>query len=101
MDIRHVIARRLGFLMSCTPSLDTQMKLAARTGIGQTTIGRIRRGEVNATADNIKRIADAFGTPVGYLFGEGLPRSGVQFLGEVGDPTLDAEWQQMQREGRA
>lgn len=67
---KSVVARKLTELMQAYPDLGTQMKLAAKTGIGQTTIGRIRRGEVNATADNLKRIADAFGVPVGFLYDE-------------------------------
>lgn len=56
--------------MKAIPRLGTQQKLAQKTGLGQTTIGRIRRGEVNATADNLRAIADAFGVDVGYLYGE-------------------------------
>ncbi|EML1595559.1 helix-turn-helix domain-containing protein [Burkholderia cenocepacia] len=67
---KDIVGKRLAALMDRSPTLGTQQKLAARTGIGQTTIGRIRRGEVNATADNIKRIADAFGVAVSYLYGE-------------------------------
>lgn len=67
---KDIVGKRLAALMDRSPALGTQQKLAARTGIGQTTIGRIRRGEVNATADNIKRIADAFGVAVSYLYGE-------------------------------
>lgn len=67
---KDIVGKRLTALMERSPALGTQQKLASRTGIGQTTIGRIRRGEVNATADNIKRIADAFGVAVSYLYGE-------------------------------
>ncbi len=67
---KDTLGKRLTELMNRAPALNTQMKVASRTGIGQTTIGRIRRGEVNATADNIKRIAEAFGVPVSYLYGE-------------------------------
>ncbi|WKZ84195.1 helix-turn-helix domain-containing protein [Ralstonia pickettii] len=67
---KDIVARQLSSLMEAFPPLGTQQKLAKRTGIGQTTIGRIRRGEVNATADNIKRIAEAFSVPVSYLYGE-------------------------------
>lgn len=67
---KEIVARKLSELMEAFPDLGTQMKLAKRTGIGQTTIGRIRRGEVNATADNLQRIAAAFGMPVGFLYDE-------------------------------
>lgn len=65
-----IVGRQLTKLMEGHSLLNTQQKLAAKTGIGQTTIGRIRRGEVNATADNIKAIADAFNVPVSYLYDE-------------------------------
>lgn len=74
---RQIVAERLDGLMKATPSLGTQMKVAKKTGIGQTTIGRIRRGEVNATSENLKAIADAFGVTIGYLHGEELS-SGIQ-----------------------
>ncbi len=67
---KEIVAEQLDLLMKQNPHLGTQMKLANKTGIGQTTIGRIRRGEVNATAENLRAIADAFGVPVGFLYGE-------------------------------
>lgn len=65
---KDIVAERLDYLMNSYPHLGTQMKLAKKTGIGQTTIGRIRRGEVNATAENLRAIATAFDVPVGFFF---------------------------------
>ena len=65
---KDIVAERLDYLMKSNPQLGTQMKLAKKTGIGQTTIGRIRRGEVNATAENLRTIASAFDVPVGFFF---------------------------------
>lgn len=65
---KDIVAERLDYLMKSHPNLGTQMKLAKKTGIGQTTIGRIRRGEVNATAENLRAIATAFDVPVGFFF---------------------------------
>lgn len=65
---KDIVAERLDYLMKSNPRLGTQMKLAKKTGIGQTTIGRIRRGEVNATAENLRTIASAFDVPVGFFF---------------------------------
>ncbi|EEO27839.1 LexA family protein [Oxalobacter paraformigenes] len=67
---KEIVAEQLDLLMKQNPHLGTQMKLAKKTGIGQTTIGRIRRGEVNATAENLRAIADAFSVTVGFLYGE-------------------------------
>lgn len=65
---KDIVAERLDYLMKSHPQLGTQMRLAKKTGIGQTTIGRIRRGEVNATAENLSTIASAFDVPVGFFF---------------------------------
>lgn len=65
---KDIVAERLDYLMKSRATLGTQMKLAKKTGIGQTTIGRIRRGEVNATAENLRAIATAFDVPVGFFF---------------------------------
>lgn len=59
--LRTVLARRLRELMDATPALDTQMKIAARSGIAQSTVGRILRGDVAVTLDNVEALADAFG----------------------------------------
>lgn len=69
--IAVTIARVLDGLMKADAELGSQQKLGKKTGIGQTTIGRIRRGEQNATVENLKAIADAFGISVGQLCGEG------------------------------
>lgn len=69
-EAKDIVASRLDALMNSHPEFGSQQKLAKKTGIGQTTIGRIRRGEVNATADNLQSIADAFRVPISYLFGE-------------------------------
>jgi len=64
---RPEIGERLRKLMEDTPNLSTQMAIAKRTGIGQTTVGRILRGEVDPSAENMRKIADAFKTTVEYL----------------------------------
>lgn len=59
--LKEVLAQRLRALMAATPSLDTQVKLAQRSGVAQSTIGRILRAEVGATLDVIESVAQAFG----------------------------------------
>jgi transcriptional regulator with XRE-family HTH domain len=56
------------YLMSIREDLNSQPKLAARAGVGQTTCGRIIRGEVAPQADNLKKIADAFDCEVSFLY---------------------------------
>lgn len=67
---KEIVAKQLDKLMDAVPALGTQQALAKKSGVGQTTIGRIRRGEVNPTSENMKAIADAFGVPVGYFYEE-------------------------------
>src|SRR5260363_178275 len=67
MLIGKVLATNLARLMAERPDLNTQIKVAKKSGIGQTTVGRILRNEVSATADNIEAIACAFGLSVGEL----------------------------------
>ena len=54
------MAQRLRALMDATPALDTQMKISARSGIAQSTVGRILRGDVAVTLDNVEALAKAF-----------------------------------------
>lgn len=90
---KTIVGRQLSKLMEAHPNLGTQQKLADKTGIGQTTIGRIRRGEVNATADNLKTIANAFGVPVSFLYDEPenlLYPGGIQkFHGDLDENVID------------
>jgi transcriptional regulator with XRE-family HTH domain len=59
-DIRRAVAVNLTRLMAAVPHLSTQEKLAARTGLGAGTIGRVRKAEVAATVDTLDAIARAF-----------------------------------------
>lgn len=67
---KTVVGRKLTELMEAFPNLGTQRAVAAKTGIASSTIGRIRRGDVNATAENLRAIAAAFGVPVSFLYDE-------------------------------
>lgn len=67
---RPEIGERLRKLMEETPLLSTQMAISKLTGIGQTTIGRILRGEVDPSAENMRKIAGAFKTTVEYLLAD-------------------------------
>jgi transcriptional regulator with XRE-family HTH domain len=60
MPVEQILAANLSALMGGHPEFASQMKLSKATGVGQTTIGRIRRGEGAATIDNVYKIAKAF-----------------------------------------
>lgn len=70
-DTRRAVAANLTRLMDATSGLSTQEKLAARTGLGAGTIGRVRKAEVAATVDTLDAIAAAFRIRVCDLVGAG------------------------------
>lgn len=61
MEIRKLLARRLRDLMDSRPDLDTQTKVAQRSGVGQSTIQRLLACEQAATVDMLAKISKAFG----------------------------------------
>lgn len=62
------LGKNIAALMAAVPELGSQPLLAARSGLAQSTIGRILRGEVDPTAGNLRKIAKAFGVPVETLY---------------------------------
>lgn len=64
------VGRNIAALMERKPELGSQPLLAKRTGIAQSTVGRILRGESNATSHNLKAIAEAFGIEVDLLYAD-------------------------------
>lgn len=62
------VGRNLNALMERTPELNSQTALHRATGIAQSTIGRIARGDSNATSGNLKKIADAFGVDLSIFY---------------------------------
>lgn len=62
------VALNLASLMAVRPDVSSQLSLARKSGVGQTTIGRILRGEVDPQAENLKKLADALDCDVSVLF---------------------------------
>jgi len=54
-------SRAIAGLMSSSRYLKTQTALARKSGVAQSTIGRILRGEVNPQSENLERLAKSFG----------------------------------------
>lgn len=75
MSARQVLARNLTVLMTAYPEIGSQKLLFKSTGVTTSTIGRIRRGEVSATLDNIEALAKAFKITVGDLLNPSLPET--------------------------
>jgi transcriptional regulator with XRE-family HTH domain len=63
------IGKNIQSLMALSTELHSQPLLAKKSGVSQSTIGRIIRGEVSPSADNLKRIADALGVEVAFFYG--------------------------------
>ncbi len=61
-QLRQVIADRLRTLMGARPDLDTQVKLAKRAGLSQSTVARILSADSSATSDSLAQLASAFST---------------------------------------
>jgi len=72
MSIEQTLARNLDALMSTKPELNSQLKLSRISGVGQTTVGRIRRAEGAATIDNVEKLAKVFHLTVAELLDPNL-----------------------------
>lgn len=75
MRIEEVLAKNLDALMRAHGEFTSQQRLAAATGIGQTSVGRMRRGEGSATIDNLAKVAKAFHRRPGDLLDPRLASS--------------------------
>lgn len=62
------MGRNIAVLMDGSLDLGSQPALAKKTGVAQSTIGRILRSEVNASGENLRKIADAYRVSVASLF---------------------------------
>lgn len=69
---RTIIAENLRALMSASRSLTSQAQVAQKSGVAQSTIGRILREEVDARSDNLDAIGRSFGVRGSDLLVDGL-----------------------------
>lgn len=58
-NLRGVLARNLFTIMEGSPAFSSQPKVAQKSRIAQTSIGRFTRAEVAATLDNVEALARA------------------------------------------
>jgi SOS-response transcriptional repressor LexA len=75
--------RAVAKVMASSKDLKTQTALARKSGVAQSTIGRILRGEVNPQSGNLERIAKAFSVSLAKLAEMG------QEDGSAAEPTDD------------
>ncbi|MEW5249392.1 LexA family protein [Microbulbifer sp. 2201CG32-9] len=67
IQLRKRIATRLRRAMNESSALSSQAALAKRSGVGQTTIGRILRAEVDARTETLEALATTLGKSVAYF----------------------------------
>jgi transcriptional regulator with XRE-family HTH domain len=89
--LRGALARNLATIMDRSPAFDSQPKIAAKSKIGQSTIGRILRAEVPVTLDNLEALAKGLTLEPWQLLVPGLDPSRPPKLGEASLPTDERE----------
>jgi SOS-response transcriptional repressor LexA len=70
----EVLAQNVKTLLDTHPTINTQVKLAAKSQVGQSSISRVLRAETQATTDTIDALAQAFGITAAQLM---TPSSGA------------------------
>lgn len=72
LSIRQILANNLKYLMASNHNLDTQQKLASKSGVGQPTIGRTLREESDPGITTVASLARAFKLEAQELLDAGL-----------------------------
>ncbi|AEA61367.1 helix-turn-helix domain-containing protein [Burkholderia gladioli] len=67
---REILADKLSALMDAHPILNTQGKLAARAGLAQRTVGRMKKNEADPQLGHVEAVATALGVPLIDLISE-------------------------------
>ena len=70
MDIVTRIAKNLSAWMLAHKTLSTLEAVVDKSGVGYGTVRRIKKGEINATIENLERIASAFDRSVADLIAD-------------------------------
>jgi transcriptional regulator with XRE-family HTH domain len=74
--ISDVLAKNLVKLMRAHPSLNTLDALEKKTGIGGSTIDRIKKGQVSTSIDNVSLLADAYSvSPAAMITPDGVDQA--------------------------
>ena len=73
----EILAKNIRSLMEGHPTLGTQVALAKRAGIAQSSIGRILSAAVHPQLDAIEAIASAFKVSVADLLSEAADAPGI------------------------
>jgi transcriptional regulator with XRE-family HTH domain len=65
--IREVLAANIRHYMRTVPAVDTQVKLARRAGISQSSVARILAGNIDTQVSIVESLADAIGVSAAEL----------------------------------
>lgn len=65
--VREVLAANIRSYMASTPAIDTQIKLAKKAGISQSSVARVLAGKVDTQIGIVDALAAAIGIPPGTL----------------------------------
>ncbi|KVM89430.1 helix-turn-helix domain-containing protein [Burkholderia stagnalis] len=77
---REILALKLKQLMDAHPTLNTQGRLAARAGLAQRTVGRMRNNEADPQLGHVEAVADALGVSLVSLISDESPSGdGLQY----------------------
>lgn len=80
MPAREILALKLTRLMADHPTLNTQGKLAARAGLAQRTVGRMKNNEADPQLGHVEAVAHALGVPlVSLISDEGAGQHALQY----------------------
>lgn len=63
----EVLAANVKSLLDTHRTINTQVKLAQKSGVGQSTISRVIRGDTQATTETVEDLARAFGVTTAQL----------------------------------
>ena len=75
LRLREVLAANLNRLMELNPALKGQKTLYLRSGVPTSTVGRIRRSEVDATIETVDKLAHAFRVTPAELLSPNLAKA--------------------------
>ncbi|AOI94824.1 metal-dependent hydrolase [Burkholderia sp. LA-2-3-30-S1-D2] len=70
MPAREILAHKLTRLMADHPTLNTQGKLAARAGLAQRTVGRMKNNEADPQLGHVEAVAHALGVSLVSLISD-------------------------------
>lgn len=91
MNSREIIAFNLKRLMEANKNLDTQDKLHVKTGMSQSSIGRILKAEVSVGVDKLDDLAKAFKCGVSEFFLNPGEKVQPTQEGEQESPSFDLD----------